>query len=86
VILPTPAGTVPVRVAGGVHDLTVLRPTGVAVRVRVGHGARGLTLDDQHFGAIGGNTRWQSPDYNQTTDRYDIAVSGGADTMTVHTG
>jgi hypothetical protein len=86
VILPTPAGTVPVRVAGGVHDLTVLRPAGVAVRVRVGHGARGLTLDDQHFGAIGGSTRWQSPDYNQTTDRYDIAVSGGADTMTVHTG
>jgi len=53
VLLPTPAGTVPVRVAGGVHHLTVLRPAGVAARVRVGHGARRLTLDDQHFGAIG---------------------------------
>jgi hypothetical protein len=86
VILPKPAGTVPVRVAGGVHDLTVLRPAGVAVSVRVGHGARELTLDDQHFGAVGGSTRWQSPDYHQATDRYDIAVSGGADTLMVHTG
>jgi hypothetical protein len=85
VILSTPAGTVPVRVAGGVHHLTVLRPAGVAARVRVGHGARRLTLDDQHFGAIGGGTRWHSPDYPQTTDRYDIAVTGGADTLTLDT-
>jgi hypothetical protein len=85
VILPTPAGTVPIRVAGGVHHLTVLRPAGVAARVRVGHGARRLTLDDQHFGAIGGSTRWHSPDYRRSTDRYDIAVTGGADTLTLDT-
>jgi hypothetical protein len=85
-ILPAPAGTVPVRVAGGVHDLTILRPAGVATRVQVGHGARGLTLDDQHFGAIGGGTRWQSPGYDQTGDRYDIAVSDGADALTLATG
>jgi hypothetical protein len=82
-ILPAPAGTVPVRVAGGVHDLTVLRPAGVAARVQVGHGASGLTLDEQHFGAVGGATRWQSPGYDQTSDRYDIAVSGGADALTL---
>jgi uncharacterized protein (TIGR02246 family) len=86
VVLPAPSGTVPVRVAGGVHELTVLRPAGVAVRVRVGHGARDLTLDDQHFGAVGGSTRWQTPGYDQASDRYDVAVSGGADTLTVHTG
>jgi hypothetical protein len=85
-LLPHPTGTVPVRVAGGVHDLSVLRPAGVAARVQVGHGARGLTLDDQHFGAVGGGTRWQSPGYDQTSDRYDIAVAGGADTLTLHTG
>jgi hypothetical protein len=82
VILSTPAGTVPVRVAGGVHHLTVLRPAGAAARVRVGHGARRLTLDDQHFGAIGGMTRWQSPGYDDASDRFDIAVTGGADTLT----
>lgn len=47
---------------------------------------QGLTLDDQHFGAIGGSTRWHSPDYHHTTDRYDIAVTGGADTLTLDTG
>ena len=83
--LPTPAGTVPVRVAGGVRDLTVLRPAGMAARVRIGRAARRLTLDEQYFGAIGGSTRWQSTGYDQTTDRYDIAVSGGADTMTILT-
>jgi hypothetical protein len=57
----------------------------VAARVQVGHGARRLTLDDQHLGAVGGTTSWQSPGYDQTGDRYDIAVSGGADTLTVHT-
>jgi hypothetical protein len=86
VLLPSPAGTVPVRVAGGVHDLTVLRPAGVAARVRVGHGARRLTLDDQHLGAVGGSTRWQSPGYDQASDRYDIAVSGGVDTLTLQPG
>jgi hypothetical protein len=85
-ILPTPTGTVPVRVVGGVHDLTILRPAGVAARIHVGHGAKGLTLDDQHFGAVGGSTRWQSPGYDQTGDRYDIAVAGGAATLTLHTG
>jgi hypothetical protein len=84
-ILPTPAGTVPVRVAGGVHDLTILRPAGVAARVQVGHGARRLTLDDQHLGAVGGTTSWQSPGYDQAGDRYDIAVSGGANTLILHT-
>lgn len=58
----------------------------MAARVQVGHGARGLTLDDQHFGAVGGGTRWQSPGYDQTGDRYDIAVTGGADTLTLQTG
>jgi hypothetical protein len=85
-ILPIPAGTVPIRVAGGVHHLTVVRPAGVAARVQVGDGARSLTLDDQHFGAIGGSTRWQSPGYDHTADRYDIAVSGGANTLTLDTG
>jgi hypothetical protein len=83
--LPTPEGTVPVRIAGGVHDLTVLRPAGVAARIRIGHGARRLALDGQHFGAIGGSTRWQSPGYDQSPNRYDIAVSGGADTLTLGT-
>jgi hypothetical protein len=85
-ILPRPAGTVPIRVAGGTHDLTILRPPGVPIRVRVRRGASGLTLDTQHFGAIGGPTHWQSPDYDHHADRYDLAIGGGADSLTVRTG
>jgi hypothetical protein len=58
----------------------------VAARIQVGDGARSLTLDDQHFGAIGGGTRWQSPRLRPDADRYDIAVSGGANTFTLQTG
>jgi hypothetical protein len=79
--LPIPEGTVPVRIVGGVHDLTVLRPVGVAARIRIGHGASGLALDGQQLGAVGGTTRWQSPGYDQSPNRYDIAVSAGADTL-----
>ena len=81
--LSTPSGTVPVRIASGVRDLAIMRPPRGALRIRVERGARRLTLDEQHFGAVGGATRWQSPEYEQTTDRYDIAISGGADTLTL---
>jgi hypothetical protein len=83
--LPRPSGTVSVRVSGGASDVTILRPAGVAARVRVGRGASKLTFDDQHFGAIGGETRLQTPDYEGAADRYDIEVSGGASKLTVDT-
>jgi len=86
IVLPYPAGTVPIRIAGGVHDVTIVRPAPVPVQVKIGRGARRLTLDDQHFGAIGGITRWHSPGYDDVPDRFDIAISGGADTLTVRTG
>lgn len=85
VTLPRPSGTVSVRVSGGASDITIHRPAGVAARVRVGRGASKLTLDDQHFGAIGGETRLQTPDYEGVADRYDIEVSGGASKLTVDT-
>jgi hypothetical protein len=81
--LSTPSGTVPVRTAAGVRNLTIVRPPGVAVRVRVGSGAKRLRVDEQHFGAVGGSIQWQSPQYGQMTDRYDIAIAGGADTLTL---
>jgi hypothetical protein len=83
VTLPRPSGTVSVRVSGGASDVTIHRPAGVAARVRVGRGASKLAFDDQHFGAIGGETRLQTPDYGDAADRYDIEVSGGASKLTV---
>jgi hypothetical protein len=85
VMLPRPSGTVSVRVSGGASDVTIQRPAGVAARVNVGRGASKLAFDDQRFGAIGGETRLQTSDYEGAADRYDIEVSGGASKLTVDT-
>jgi hypothetical protein len=82
-LLAEPSGTVSIRFDGGVSDVTVRRPEGVAVRVLVGGGASNFTLDDQHFGAIGGQTRLESPDYAGATDRYEITITGGASNLTI---
>jgi hypothetical protein len=73
VTLPRPSGTVSVGVSGG----PATQPSTVAARISVGRGASKLTFDEQCFGAIGGETRLQSPHYEGAADRYDIEVSGG---------
>jgi DNA-binding MarR family transcriptional regulator len=83
--LPHPPGTVTLRVLGGASDLTVHRPEGVAIRILVRDGSRKLAFDEQHFGAIGGETSLQSPAYDRAADRYDIEVSGGANSLTIDT-
>jgi len=83
--LPRPAGVVPVRFGGGASHLTILRPVGVAARLRVRSGASGLTLDEQSMGAVGGQVRWQSLDFAGATDRYEIEIAGGASDLTVAT-
>ncbi|MGH2545131.1 MAG: hypothetical protein ACRDIB_20260 [Ardenticatenaceae bacterium] len=85
VTLPRPTGTSYIRVAGGASNVTFHRPAAVAARVRVGSGASNLTLDEQHFGALGGETRWETPDYKSAADRYDIEVVGGASNLTIGT-
>jgi hypothetical protein len=84
-MLPEPSGTVPIRVEGGASDLTVQRPKGVAASVRVGDGASRLALDGQRLGAVGGETRLESPDYASATDRYEVVVTGGASNVSVVT-
>jgi DNA-binding MarR family transcriptional regulator len=83
--LPHPPGTATLRVLGGASDLTIHRPEGVAARILVRDGSSKLAFDEQHFGAIGGETQWQSPDYDGAADRYDIEVSGGANGLTIDT-
>ena len=81
--LPRPSGTVPVRVSGGASEVSIHRPKGVAARLSVGRGASRLAFDEQRFGAIGGETRLQTGDYEDATDRYDVEVTGGASKLTV---
>jgi hypothetical protein len=70
---------------GGASDVTIHRPEGVAARIRVGRGVSELAFDEQRFGAIGGETRLQTPGYDGAADRYDVEVAGGASKLSVGT-
>jgi hypothetical protein len=85
VTLPRPSGTVSVRVSGGASDVSIHRPEGVAARIRVGRGVSKLAFDEQRFGAIGGETRLQTIDYDGAADRYDLEVTGGASKLSIDT-
>jgi hypothetical protein len=43
-----------------------------------GDGASRLTLDTMHLGSVGGEMRWETPDFGVARDRYDIEIAGGA--------
>jgi hypothetical protein len=83
VTLPHPSGTVTVGVLGGVSNVTIRRPAGVAARLSVGSGASNLIFDDQRFGAVGAKVELHSPDYDGAADRYDVTITGGANNLTL---
>jgi hypothetical protein len=85
VTLPRPSGVVSVRILGGASNLTIRRPEGVPARVRVEGGSTNLTFDEERFGAVGGEVDLRSPNHDGAADRYDIAVTGGANAVTVGT-
>ncbi|MGC4094013.1 MAG: MarR family transcriptional regulator [Polyangiaceae bacterium] len=81
--LPAPRGRVGLLLKGGASQLSVLRPAGAALRVIVHSGASGLSLDNLQLGSVGGRTEWQSPDYAQALDKFDLEVMGGASKLSV---
>src|SRR5207245_8000742 len=44
-----------------------------------------LTLDTMQLGSVGGETRWETPDFGAAPDRYDVEIGGGAHRMTFET-
>ena len=83
--LARPAGPVLLRFDGGVREVTIHRPVGVAVRLQVRGGASGLTFDDQTFRAVAGEAVWKTPGFEEAPDRYDVVVSGGVRGVVVDT-
>ncbi len=81
--LPPPAGTVPVSFRGGASKLRVTVPAGIPFRFLARGGASSLTVDRLHLGAVGGDLRWESPDYASAHNRYDIDQRGGASDLSV---
>lgn len=70
---------------GGVHNLKILRPAHVAVRLTVHGGAANLALDNQQLGAVGGMTTLETPNIKTAPYRYTINVHGGANNFQVAT-
>jgi hypothetical protein len=83
VVLPATSGIVSVVILGGASNVAIRCPEGVAVRLCVDGGTTNLTFDDRHIGVAGGELNLQSRDYDGAADRYDIAVTGGANNVNV---
>lgn len=81
--LPQPSGTVPIQVDGGANQLRISRPKQVPIRVQVGGGVSQLAIDTLQLGAVGGTLRWESPEYEDASDRYDVHVRGGAHNLSI---
>ena len=83
VMLPAPSGNVAMVILGGASNVTIRRPEGVAARLHVDGGVTNLRFDDRHIGATGGELDLRSRAYERATDRYDIAVTGGANNVNI---
>jgi hypothetical protein len=83
VMLPAPSGDVAMVILGGASNVTIRRPEGVAARLHVVGGVTNLRFDDRHIGATGCELDLQSRAYEHATDRYDIAVTGGANNVNI---
>lgn len=79
--LPEPDGVVPVRVVGGASRLTVRRPRGVPVSVRVRGGASEVVVDGKRLGS--GIGRIQMSDETVGLAGYELELHGGASRLVV---
>ena len=81
--LPAPRGRVLIQVKRGANQLTISRPVGAQIGVVIHSGASGLVLDSLQLGAVAGRTEWQSPNFADASDRYEVEVVGGANRLSV---
>jgi hypothetical protein len=83
VVLPAPLGVVPVVLLGGVSNVAIRRPEGVAAQLRVVGGATNLKFDDRRIGAAGGELDLRDRDHDGAADCYDVAITGGANNVSI---
>lgn len=80
--LPRPIGTMRVVVYGGLSDVTIVRPIGVAAAFRLHGGGTSLSLDELSLGAVG-PLDWKSPGFADAHDRVAVEIHGGAAVATL---
>ncbi len=82
--LPRAAGTVKLCLDGGLSRVAIQRPAEVPVELCLRGGANRLEFDEQRFGAVGGDVRLASPEWDVSPNRYAIEVRGGASRLSIH--
>jgi DNA-binding MarR family transcriptional regulator len=81
--LPRPDGAVALHIGGGASDLHLGLPAGVGVGVHAQSGLSNLSIDDQRFAMVGSPAEVTSIDYQQSSERYDITIGGGANNVQI---
>ena len=81
-VLPQPAGTVPVRVTGAVDELSVTSPTGSPVRVQVDSGAKTVAAGDKTLRDVKPGSTLTPKDW-KVPNRYDVDAASRITLLTV---
>jgi hypothetical protein len=79
--LPKPAGTVPIRLRGGLDELLVHAPKGALTRVKVTKGATNVTLDRLNRSKVAPDTTFTPDGWAQAKARYDVDAAEGIGTV-----
>jgi hypothetical protein len=84
--LPSPRGTVPVRMAGGASVFAVHLPSDIPAQVLIGGGAGQATIDGSTRTGIAGGTTLATGNWPAATDRYDLNLVAGVSALTLDRG
>ena len=77
--LGRPVGVVPITLAGGAHDVTISRPSGVPLRISVTGGFNAAVVDGQRH--RGGNGLDAGD--GRAPDRFELRSSGGVNNLAI---
>lgn len=79
------SGTVPVKITGGVDDLTLQAPAGNPIRVKVGGGAGTVTAGARTLRNVAPGSTLTPKDWN-STGRYDVETASKISLLSVEAG
>jgi DNA-binding MarR family transcriptional regulator len=81
--LGRPSGAVPITITGGVSNVTIRRPRGVPVEMRIRGGVSRTSVDGHQLGPAAGNVVWNTPGMPEGADRYIVEVKGGVSRLSI---
>ncbi len=94
--LPLPRSIVPIRISGGANDVTLHRPAGAGLRLRIRGGANRVVVDGRPIRGRGevafddttdaprpGEVTFETPGFGSLTERYEVELTGGANRLTL---